>query len=381
MPTLSFHLEGGDLKVKLENAYDFGEARNYKYFCLAMMRSNDVTIIGAFQQMNQRFRFDTRGAELSFGPEVLTTLHSTQLHLPRKNSKPRSPNQMRRRYLFSDAKPESIRQKTNVQRDAIFLVEVGIGTFRNATPPYIPYLLVFDTGSDLTWTQCEDCRKPGNQCFNQTQPIFPNTRSASFRPLPCTEPLRLCLPATQCRGGTCTSLHNYNDNSSARGILGCESFGFGSTSAADRVELVRLVFGCVIDRRGIRFGTTQPNSIAGVMGSALGPLSMISQLRQQTDDHFSYCIPQTRNDGCVPRSLLRFGADIPQRRGTLRSTALLRLHGDVNPYYLNLLDMSIGGGRLRIPRNHFALNGILKGSIIDSGSGLSMIIVLDIGDF
>ncbi|PON96648.1 Aspartic peptidase [Trema orientale] len=284
----------------------------------------------------------------------------------------------RNRHPSDAIEPELIRAKTDIQRISAFLVEVGIGTFPNATVPplYIPYFLLFDTGSDIIWTQCEDCRKPGNQCFNQTEPIFPNSRSASFRAVKCSDRLRLCSPtSSQCRGGTCTFRNDYHDSSSASGIFGMETFTFGSTTAGQQ-ESVRLVFGCGNDQRGFQFGRSSSSSstnwIAGMMGSSWGQLSLMGQLRLQTNGRFSYCIPKRGNDGRVPSSFLRFGFDIPQRRG-LRATALLR-YGDLSHYYLNLQDMSLGGRRLMIPRNYFVRNGTVRGSAIDSGSELSMII-------
>ncbi|PON57178.1 Aspartic peptidase [Parasponia andersonii] len=230
---------------------------------------------------------------------------------------------------------ELIRAKTNIQRISAFLVEVGIGTFPNATPPlYIRYFLLFDTGSDIIWTQCEDCRKPGNQCFNQTKPIFPNSRSASFRAVKCSDRLRLCR---------------------------METFTFGSTTAG-RQESVREASSLVdIDELD-----------SGNDGVVVG--TVVADGPATTTNQRSFLVLHTEEGERRPRPELhlRFGFDIPQRRG-LRATALLR-YGDLSHYYLNLQGMSLGGRRLMIPKNYFVRNGTVRGSAIDSGSELSMFI-------
>ncbi|CAB4265924.1 unnamed protein product [Prunus armeniaca] len=58
-----------------------------------------------------------------------------------------------------------------------YFVTFGLGT------PAKQLSLVFDTGSDLTWTQCRPCLR---SCYRQSEPIFDPSLSASYKKLSCT---------------------------------------------------------------------------------------------------------------------------------------------------------------------------------------------------
>lgn len=58
-----------------------------------------------------------------------------------------------------------------------YVVTVGIGT------PKHDLSLIFDTGSDLTWTQCEPCVKT---CYSQKEPIFNPSSSSSYYNVSCS---------------------------------------------------------------------------------------------------------------------------------------------------------------------------------------------------
>ena len=62
----------------------------------------------------------------------------------------------------------------------IYIVTVGLGT------PKRDLKLAFDTGSDLTWTQCKPCT---GQCFKQVDPIFDSSKSTSYTNITCPTPL------------------------------------------------------------------------------------------------------------------------------------------------------------------------------------------------
>lgn len=58
-----------------------------------------------------------------------------------------------------------------------YVVTVGIGT------PKHDLSLIFDTGSDLTWTQCEPCVQT---CYSQKEPIFNPSSSSSYYNVSCS---------------------------------------------------------------------------------------------------------------------------------------------------------------------------------------------------
>lgn len=71
-----------------------------------------------------------------------------------------------------------------------YIVTVGIGT------PKKDLSLIFDTGSDLTWTQCEPCVK---YCYEQKEPKFDPTVSQSYSNVSCSSTI-------------CTSLQSATGN-------------------------------------------------------------------------------------------------------------------------------------------------------------------------
>ncbi|KAL0362568.1 UNVERIFIED_CONTAM: putative aspartic protease [Sesamum calycinum] len=64
-PNLTFHFLGADFRVPSENLFLF--RRNF--FCLAMIASKNLTLLGAYQQRNVRIVYDLKDEMLSFAPE------------------------------------------------------------------------------------------------------------------------------------------------------------------------------------------------------------------------------------------------------------------------------------------------------------------------
>lgn len=58
-----------------------------------------------------------------------------------------------------------------------YYVTVGLGT------PKRQLSLIFDTGSDLAWTQCEPCVR---SCYAQKEPTFNPSKSTSYTNVSCT---------------------------------------------------------------------------------------------------------------------------------------------------------------------------------------------------
>lgn len=58
-----------------------------------------------------------------------------------------------------------------------YIVTVGLGM------PKKDLSLIFDTGSDLTWTQCQPCAR---SCYNQRETIFDPSKSSTYSNISCT---------------------------------------------------------------------------------------------------------------------------------------------------------------------------------------------------
>lgn len=61
-----------------------------------------------------------------------------------------------------------------------YIVTVGLGT------PKRSLTLAFDTGSDLTWTQCQPC---AGSCYDQDDVIFNPSHSSTYTNITCSSPL------------------------------------------------------------------------------------------------------------------------------------------------------------------------------------------------
>lgn len=70
---------------------------------------------------------------------------------------------------------------------ANYIVTVGLGT------PKKQLSLVFDTGSGLTWTQCEPCVR---YCYKQQEPIFQPLQSTSYANISCASELCDAIQST-----------------------------------------------------------------------------------------------------------------------------------------------------------------------------------------
>uniref|UniRef100_A0A8R7PQ52 Peptidase A1 domain-containing protein n=1 Tax=Triticum urartu TaxID=4572 RepID=A0A8R7PQ52_TRIUA len=159
---------------------------------------------------------------------------------------------------------------------AKYLMELAIGTLP------VPFITLFDTGSDLTWTQCQPCKL----CFPQDTPV--PTASSSFSPLTCSSDA--CLPVWS-RGCAPSSLcgyrYAYGDDSHSAGVLGTETLTFGSGPSQVPAPFAGAVaFGCGRDNGGDWYNST------GLVGLGRGSLSLVAQLGFEK---FSYCLTDLYN--------------------------------------------------------------------------------------
>uniref|UniRef100_A0A0E0KUM0 Peptidase A1 domain-containing protein n=1 Tax=Oryza punctata TaxID=4537 RepID=A0A0E0KUM0_ORYPU len=178
-----------------------------------------------------------------------------------------------------------------------YLVQLRIGT---PADQISPRYVLFDTGSDLSWTQCEPCK---NCSFTPYQPHDPS-KSRTFRRLSCFDPM--CEVCTV-DGGGCLFRRRYGDGGAVSGELVSDVFHFGVTGD-DSYQFERdVAFGCahVEDSKAVRGYST------GVLALGFGKPSFVTQLGV---DRFSYCIPASDVTGDDDRggersaSFLRFGS-------------------------------------------------------------------------
>ncbi|RAL42489.1 hypothetical protein DM860_016776 [Cuscuta australis] len=228
-----------------------------------------------------------------------------------------------------------------------YVVNVSIGS------PAKTLSLVFDTGSDITWTQCRPCVK---ECYRQSFPIFDPWYSKTYSNVSCSSPLCSALVPFKgnCSSATCVYEIRYGDGSYTVGYFAKERLSLTSSSSlSDTFD--SFFFGCGQRNHGLL------GLASGLLGLSPGKFSVVSQTAKRYDRIFSYCLPTPGGKG----GYLEFG-----NRGGINNNKLIRftplteMKNDASFYYTQLQSISVGGERLQIKPAVFSN----AGTIIDSGT-------------
>ncbi|KAF7847117.1 hypothetical protein BT93_L3346 [Corymbia citriodora subsp. variegata] len=137
-----------------------------------------------------------------------------------------------------------------------FVVTIGLGT------PKVVLTLIFDTGSDITWTQCEPCPS----CYTQQDPLFDPSKSTTYSKPRCTS-------------SKCTYSIDYADESHSDGYYVQDILTLTPESRWV------FIFGCG-QNNSHGFGRT-----AGILGLGGGRTTLIEQTKSEFSRIFCYCIP------------------------------------------------------------------------------------------
>ncbi|GLT44466.1 hypothetical protein SLA2020_183600 [Shorea laevis] len=226
---------------------------------------------------------------------------------------------------------------------ANYIVTVGLGT------PKKDLSLIFDTGSDLTWTQCQPCVE---SCYQQKEPIFDPTHSKSYLNISCSSSICGSLYSATgnqpgCSSSTCVYKIRYGDGSSSTGFFGTERLTLTTTDIFDN-----FLFGCGESNTGLFMGA------AGLLGLGRDKLSFPSQTAQKYNKVFSYCLPSSASS----TGYLSFGNS--GISNSVKFTPLVTLSRGSSFYGLGITGISVGGDRLSISSSVFTT----AGTIIDSGT-------------
>ncbi|CAL5204394.1 unnamed protein product [Lathyrus oleraceus] len=155
----------------------------------------------------------------------------------------------------------------NVYPVGFYNVTLNIGN-----PPR-PYFLDIDTGSDLTWLQCD---APCSRCSQTPHPLYRPSNDL----VPCRHPL--CASVHQTDNYDCEVQHQcdyeveYADFYSSLGVLVNDVYVLNFTNG---VQLkVRMGLGCGYDQI---FPESSYHPVDGMLGLGRGKSSLISQLSSQ----------------------------------------------------------------------------------------------------
>ncbi|KAJ1436241.1 Xylanase inhibitor, C-terminal [Sesbania bispinosa] len=222
-----------------------------------------------------------------------------------------------------------------------YFSRVGIGE------PPSPAYMVLDTGSDISWVQCAPCA----DCYQQADPIFEPSSSASYAPLSCEAAQCKWLDQSECRNDNCLYEVSYGDGSYTVGDFVTETITIGSASVRN------IAIGCGHSNEGLFIGA------AGLLGLGGGSLSFPAQLNSTS---FSYCLVDRDSDSA---STLEFDSPFPNNS----VTAPLRRNPELDTfYYVGLAGISVGGELLPIPESSFEVDPTGSGGIIvDSGTAVT----------
>ncbi|KAI0530822.1 hypothetical protein KFK09_000370 [Dendrobium nobile] len=233
-----------------------------------------------------------------------------------------------------------------------YIVNIGLGT------PTKSFSVMFDTGSDLTWTQCVPCVN----CYTQKNPFYDPTQSSTFTDISCNSNYCTQLNRFGCSStSTCLYEEEYEDHSSTNGSFIQDTLTFSSDT------IYNFHFGCGHNNTGY-FGQAD-----GLLGLGRGAVSIISQTAQLYDNVFSYCLPSGSNK----IGYLELGSTVPG----VKYTPMLTNPSMPSSYFVKLIAISIGGRRLSFspietmldsgasitylpPKTYYALRSIFRKEMI-----------------
>ncbi|KAJ1280355.1 hypothetical protein BS78_04G225900 [Paspalum vaginatum] len=217
-----------------------------------------------------------------------------------------------------------------------YFMAISLGT------PAIFNLVTIDTGSTLSWVNCERCQI---KCHNQSAeagPKFDPHGSATYRHVGCSD--EHCTDILADNGlpygcieetDTCIYRLSYGSSQYSVGKLGRDRLALGD----NHTIVDDFIFGCSVD--DIFLGKE-----AGIIGFGNQSYSFFNQMVRQTSyDAFAYCFPSDHR----AEGFLIVG---PYPKKLELVTPLIRGYGPRSfVYSLLLLDMMVDGRRLEVDRS------------------------------
>ncbi|CAD6269763.1 unnamed protein product [Miscanthus lutarioriparius] len=212
-----------------------------------------------------------------------------------------------------------------------YIAKIAVGS------PGVEVLLAMDTGSHLTWLQCQPCRR----CYPQSGPVFDPRHSTSYGEMNYDAPDCQALGRSgggDAKRGTCIYTVGYGDGSTTVGDLVEETLTF-----AGGVRQPYLSIGCGHDNKGL-FGAPA----AGILGLGRGQISIPHRIAfLGYNASFSYCLVDFLSS--PPGSLsstLTFGAGAVHTCPPASFTPTVWNPNMGTFYYVRLVGVSVGGARV-----------------------------------
>ncbi|KAH6793781.1 hypothetical protein C2S52_004258 [Perilla frutescens var. hirtella] len=305
--------------------------------------------------------------ELALGFTV-DLIHKDSLQSPSFNPSSSSSQRLANSLLRSFIRKQNLNRNRQLPHPDIinsggeYFMKYSVGT------PPVPSFGTADTGSELTWTQCQPCRK----CFNQTLPIFAPKSSSTYRLVRCNTPQCNSFQGTSCPTNPkkyCLYSETYGDGSFSAGALSTDTITLASAASGGAVSVPRILFGC-----GFTNGDQFASGQSGIVGLGGGKGSFVRQLGPLAQGKFSYCLVPLSDDS--NSSKLNFGASGVVSGFGAVSTPLVRKLPETF-YFLTLEGISVGSQRLEFyepqPLLADSKQRVEGNIIIDSGTTLTLL--------
>ncbi|KAL8499530.1 hypothetical protein ACS0TY_022465 [Phlomoides rotata] len=204
-----------------------------------------------------------------------------------------------------------------------FLIEYQIGT------PPVRQLSIADTGSDLTWIQCQPC----TSCYKQDFSIFDTTKTRTYKNVGCETDTCTRGGSTSCNDKkVCQYRVEYANNAFSQGDLATETLTLGRTAS-----FRSFAFGC-----GFNNGETFASTASGIFGLGNGKISIVNQQPSAISGRFSYCLTGLNSN---VTSTISFGSAAVVTGPGVVSTPIVTKDQDTF-YFLTLQGLSAGGQRI-----------------------------------
>ncbi|XP_071908074.1 aspartic proteinase PCS1-like [Coffea arabica] len=235
-------------------------------------------------------------------------------------------------------------------------VSLAVGT------PSQNVTMVLDTGSELSWLQCNTTRSG--------QPVFFPNRSSSYSPVTCssltctTRTQDLSIPASCDSRNLCHAVLSYADASSSEGNLALDNFNVGGSNFPD------TVFGCMDS--GYSSNSDEDSKTTGLMGMNRGSLSFVSQMGFKK---FSYCISGSDFSGVLLLGDANLTWLIPLNYTPLVQISTPLPYFDRVAYTVQLEGIKVSDKLLQLPKSVFEPDHTGAGqTMVDSGTQFTFLL-------
>ncbi|VVA90128.1 unnamed protein product [Arabis nemorensis] len=243
----------------------------------------------------------------------------------------------------------------------LYYAKIEIGT------PAKSYYVQVDTGSDIMWVNCIQCKQcPRRSTLGIELTLYNVNESNSGKLVSCDEDFCYQIsggPLSGCKANmSCPYLEIYGDGSSTAGYFVQDIVQYDSVAGDLKTKTANgsVIFGCGARQSG-DLDASNEEALDGILGFGKANSSMISQLASsgRVKKIFAHCL-DGRNGG----GIFAIGRVVQPK---VNMTPLV----PNQPHYnVNMTAVQVGQEFLDIPADLFQA-GDRKGAIIDSGTTLA----------